>query len=156
MATRLRRPAFLTGVFLGLAATGLVAAEEAKPAATPAGAPARSETDKIANLFQEAWPDRPEWLDMFMAILNDEDVSPSHGWYRNVVTQTRFGWEAARTRYDVDGNSRITRNEFPGRDADFARLDRHWDGVLTEADFRFQPRPPRGTCWPAIGPPRQF
>ena len=142
MVTQLRRTAFLTGVFLGLAAPWLVAAEEPKPTATPVGAPAWNEAKKIAKIFQEAWPDRPEWLDMFTSILNDEDISPNHGWYRTVVTQTRFGWEAARMRYDVDGNSRITRNEFPGSNADFARLDRHWDGVLTEADFHFSAPPP--------------
>jgi Ca2+-binding EF-hand superfamily protein len=37
-------------------------------------------------------------------------------------------------RYDLDGDGRITRDEFTGPAADFERLDRNRDGVLDKAD----------------------
>jgi hypothetical protein len=74
---------------------------------------------------------------MYTAILQDEPMGPSYGWFRSAVTQTRFGWEATRKRYDRDGDNAITRKEFSGGDADFARLDRDRDGKLTPADFDF-------------------
>ena len=36
----------------------------------------------------EAYPDRPEWLDMYTAILQDESMGPRYGWFRTAVTQT--------------------------------------------------------------------
>ena len=44
---------------------------------------------------------------------------------------------STRKRYDRDGDGRIARAEFPGGDADFARLDRDHDKSLTAADFDF-------------------
>ena len=108
--------------------------------------PAGGEAEEISKVLQEAWPDRPEWLDMYTAILDDEAMGPKYGWFRTAVTQTRFDWDATRKRFDRDGDSRIARKEFPGRDADFARLDRDRDGALTHADFDFSssdsPPPP--------------
>ena len=83
---------------------------------------------------------------MYTAILDDEMMGPKYGWFRTAVTQTRFDWDATRKRYDHDGDSRIARKEFPGSDADFARLDRDRDGSLTQTDFDFSssysPPPP--------------
>jgi thiol-disulfide isomerase/thioredoxin len=53
------------------------------------------------------------------------------------VTQTRFGWDATRKKFDRDGNGSIERKEYPGGDADFARLDRNHDKALTGSDFDF-------------------
>ena len=63
--------------------------------------------------------------------------APSYGWFRTAVAQTRFDWESTRKRYDRDGDRRIARGEFPGSDAEFARLDRDRDQLLTAADFDF-------------------
>ena len=146
MSARLRRTTILAVLFTGLAAARLAAADEPKPPATPTGAPAGGEAEEISKVLQEAWPDRPEWLDMYTAILDDEAMGPKYGWFRTAVTQTRFDWDATRKRFDRDGDSRIARKEFPGRDADFARLDRDRDGALTQADFDFSssdsPPPP--------------
>jgi hypothetical protein len=98
---------------------------------------AASEADEVARALEEAYPDRPEWLDMFAAILQDEPVGPSNGWFKTAVTQTRFGWDAARKLYDRDGDGRIGRKEYPGGDADFARLDRDRDGAWSSDDFDF-------------------
>ena len=137
MMTRPDRMFFLTGLFLGLASPWLATAEEPRSAVAPTGSPARGEAEEIAKILQEAWPDRPEWLDMYTAIIDDEIMGPKYGWFRTAVTQTRCGWEATCKRYDHDGNRRIARKEFPGSDADFARLDRDRDGALTEVDFDF-------------------
>jgi hypothetical protein len=148
MSARLLRTTILVVLFTGLAAARLAAAEEPKPPATPTGAPAGGQAEEISKVLQEAWPDRPEWLDMYTAILDDQAMGPKYGWFRTAVTQTRFDWDATRKRFDRDGDSRIARKEFPGRDADFVRLDRDRDGALTQADFDFSSSdspPPPGT-----------
>ena len=151
MSARLLRTTILAVLFTGLAAARLAAAEEPKPPATPTGTPAGGEAEEISKVLQEAWPDRPEWLDMYTAILDDEAMGPKYGWFRTAVTQTRFDWDATRKRYDRDGDSRIDRKEFPGSDADFPRLDRDRDGA-SPADFDFStsdsPPSPARSCSP--------
>ena len=44
--------------------------------------------------------------------------------------------KATRKRYDRDGDGRIARDEFPGPDADFARLDRDRDRAPDRGRFR--------------------
>ena len=117
MLARLPRTTILIVLSSSLAAMRLAAAEDPK-AATPTGAPAGGEAEQISKILQEAWPDHPEWLDMYTAILDDEAMGPNYGWFRTAVTQTRFGWDAARKRFDRDSDGRIARKEFPGRDAD--------------------------------------
>jgi hypothetical protein len=121
----------------GMAVVILVAADE--PGKTPQ-APARApggEAAEIAQALKESWPDHPEWVDMLVGILNDEPMGTSFGWFRSAVSQTRFDWAACRKRFDSDKDGKVTRSEFPGDDADFARLDRNHDKALTAADFDF-------------------
>jgi thiol-disulfide isomerase/thioredoxin len=119
----------------------LAAADDPKPGTTPTGAAAGNAAAEVARALEQAWPDRPEWLDMYTAILDDEMMGPTYGWFRTAVTQTRFGWEATRKRFDRDKNGSIERKEFPGSDAEFARLDRNRDLDLTQADFDFSSSP---------------
>jgi thiol-disulfide isomerase/thioredoxin len=114
----------------------LAQGEDAKPSAASQTA---STGGAVAQALAEAWPDRPEWLDMYTDILLGSQLGPNDGWFRRAVAQTRFDWEATRKRFDRDGNGRIARAEFPGPDADFARLDRDHDRALTRADFDFSP-----------------
>lgn len=93
----------------------------------------------VADALEESWPDRPEWLDMYTDILQGSQLGPNDGWFRRAVAQTRFDWDVARRRYDRDGDGKIAREEFPGSDADFARLDRDRDKVVSAADFDFSP-----------------
>ncbi len=95
------------------------------------------DTSEVVKALNESWPDHPEWVDMLVAILNEEPMSSSFGWFRTAVAQTRFDWAATRKRYDKDGNGRVERGEFPGDDGDFARLDRDRDRVLSATDFDF-------------------
>jgi hypothetical protein len=120
----------------GAAAVVLAADDPKKPPATPA-ATGGGEAAEVAQALQEAWPDHPEWVDMLAAILQDEPMSSTYGWFRTAVAQTRFDWDSSRKRYDRDGDGRIARSEFPGGDADFARLDRNHDKSLGAADFDF-------------------
>src|SRR5262249_23253307 len=59
------------------------------------------------------------------------------GWFRTAVSQTRFDWAATRKRFDSNGDGKVTRAEYPGDDADFARLDRDHDKALSAGDFDF-------------------
>ena len=93
--------------------------------------------NNVAKALAEAWPDRPEWLDMYTDILGGSQLGPNDGWFRRSTSQTRFDWQATQKRYDRDGDKVITRAEFSGRDADFDRVDRDHDRVVTEADFDF-------------------
>ena len=120
-------------LFSGVAAAALAGADEpGKPPRASGNDPA-----EVAQALEEAWPDHPEWVDMLTAILQDEPMSATYGWFRTAVAQTRFDWASVRKRYDRDGNGKVARAEFPGNDADFARIDRDRDKSLTEADFDF-------------------
>lgn len=122
------RAACLAAPALALTAT---AEEPARPHALAEAA------DETSQALGEAWPDRPEWLDMYTAILNDEPMGPTNGWFKSSATQTRYGWDQARAKYDRDGDAKVSRKEYPGDDESFARLDRDRDGDLSPADFDF-------------------
>jgi hypothetical protein len=118
-----------------LAVAGRANAQEAR---SPANADDASR-QAIARALDESYPDRPEWVDMLADILQGSQLGPGDGWFRRAVAQTRFGWQETRKHLDRDGDGRIAREEFPGPDTDFARLDRDRDRVLTETDFDFSP-----------------
>ena len=91
-----------------------------------------------AAILEKAWPGHPEWLAMLADILiKGERLSGGDGWFRTGTAQTRFDWTSVRTALDRDGDDSIAKTEFSGPEADFARLDRNRDGVLTAADFDF-------------------
>ncbi len=113
-----------------------------------AGAPAPAEFSG-SGLLEKVWPGHPEWLAMLADIIVKGDrLEGSDGWFRNDRPQTRLDWQSTRAALDKDGDGSIRRSEFPGTDADFARLDRDHDTVLTAPDFDFSSRPsgpPTGT-----------
>lgn len=143
MSLRTRFPAYTIAVSLLISmASGSRAGAQSPPppAGNPAGQPpgnADKESDRVLEALAEAWPDRPEWLDMFTDILGGSQLGPNDGWFRRAVSATRFDWTWTLARFDADGDGVIPRKEFPGSDADFARLDRNADKVLTSADFDF-------------------
>ena len=65
--------------------------------------------EAVARALEEAWPDRPEWLDMYTDILQGSQLGPNDGWFRRAVAQTRFDWESTRKRLDRDGDGKIAR-----------------------------------------------
>jgi thiol-disulfide isomerase/thioredoxin len=112
----------------------VLAADDPKKAPpTPAG----GDSAEVIKALDEAWPDHPEWVDMLTSILQDENMTANYGWFRTAVAQTRFDWASSKKRYDRDGNGQIDRAEFPGSDADFARLDHDRNKALTSSDFDF-------------------
>jgi hypothetical protein len=115
----------------------LAAADEPK---TPPRDSTNEFDPEVARALEESWPDRPEWVDMLADILQGSSMGPNSGWFRTAVTQTRFRWDWASKLFDRDADGRITRKEYPGPDADFARLDRDRDLALTETDFDFSQR----------------
>jgi Ca2+-binding EF-hand superfamily protein/thiol-disulfide isomerase/thioredoxin len=124
----------VTAMLPGLTAFQAAAQEPKSGPVSPTGA-ASTEAVEIGRALREAWPERPEWLDMYTAILDDEEMGPQYGWFRTAVTQSRYGWDATSKRLDKDGDGKIARKEYPGRDADFARLDRDRDGSISKDDF---------------------
>jgi hypothetical protein len=127
---------FALRVAPGLALAALAVGARAQEARPPASADDAARL-AIARALDESYPDRPEWVDMLVDILQGSQLGPGDGWFRRAVAQTRFGWKDTRKQLDRDGDGKISRKEFPGPDADFARLDRDHDRVLTEADFDF-------------------
>src|SRR5262249_30233658 len=121
-----RRPGNRTmPIILAWSVAALVAADDPnKPPVPPADAQPQ-EVAEVALALRESWPDHPEWVDMLTSILVDEPMSANFGWFRTAISQTRFDWDATWKRLDRDGNGKITRQEFGGSDADFARLDRN-------------------------------
>ncbi len=112
-------------------------ADEPAPKAARTAAHAPSSSESLAQALAEAWPDRPEWLDMYTDIVKGSQLGPNDGWFRRAVAQKRFDWKWAKKRYDANADDAITRQEFPGSDFDFARLDRDRDGKVTAEDFDF-------------------
>jgi hypothetical protein len=131
-----RQRAYQVFISCAAAAAFCAADDPRKPQGESAAAPG-GERAEVAEALREAWPDHPEWLDMLASILQDEPMGTSYGWFRTAVSQTRFDWGATRKRFDRDGDGRVARAEYPGGDAEFARLDRDHDKALTAADFDF-------------------
>ncbi|WZO99282.1 deiodinase family protein [Isosphaeraceae bacterium EP7] len=132
----MRITGYLRLASLTLALTGASAyAQQPGPASNPEDEARKA----ITRALDESYPDRPEWLDMLTDILQGSQLGPEDGWFRRAVAQTKFGWEATRSRLDGDADGKISRAEFQGSDLDFARLDRDRDGSLTKDDFDFTP-----------------
>jgi hypothetical protein len=83
---------------------------------------------------------RSEGLEMVRAILDGSQMGPGEGWFH--PSQSRYSWAWLAEHYDSDKDGTITRKEFPGDDALFARLDRNHDGALTKDDFDWSDNSP--------------
>jgi thiol-disulfide isomerase/thioredoxin len=126
-------------VTLGFVA--LLAGSPTLAADTPQGPPPSKAPAKLkpSEILEKAWPAHPEWVAMLVDILQGSQLGPGEGWFKKAVAQTRFGWDTVRKAYDQDGDGSVSRNEFGGRNDDFARLDRDRDGSLGPTDFDFSP-----------------
>lgn len=88
----------------------------------------------VASLRSELAPDSEARI-MLEDILQGRRLGPGDGWFRVSVTQNRYDWPSVASRYDHNQDGQISQDEFPGSAADFARLDRDRDGVITQADL---------------------
>jgi Ca2+-binding EF-hand superfamily protein len=116
-------------------------------ASPPAGEAAGPETPKpflaraieaglaraAGEALDRAWPTRPEWAEMAIAILKEEPLEAGSGWFRRA--EKRHDWRWVLQRFDADDDRDVEREELPGTGAFFERLDRDRDGVLTAGDM---------------------
>jgi hypothetical protein len=84
--------------------------------------------------------DDPEVVEMLRAIVNEEPIGPSFGWFH--PGEMRHGWAWLAARYDKDKDGAVARGEFSGPAALFDRLDRDRDGAIKPDDLDWSERSP--------------
>ena len=120
-----------------IASPGLATA--ADPPAQTAQVPSPPPASRPLGVVETLWPDHPEWFAMLVDIVGGSRLGPTDGWFRKAIPRSRFDWLATRAKLDRDDDGRVAREEFPGDDLDFARLDRDGDKAITGNDFDFSP-----------------
>ena len=108
-----------------------VAADE-KPGSAEELSP---ESQHLADELRHRLPQGSEAEAMLQSILEGSRMGPDDGWFALAKAQSRFTWDAIQAKYDSDKDDRIAREEFPGTDSDFERLDRDSDGGISAEDF---------------------
>ena len=86
-------------------------------------------------ILESWWPGYPEWLATFSEIMAGNTITPARGWYRKAIGQSYFDWKATRSRYDVNGDRRISREEIALVNEDFDQVDLNHDGFLSSIDL---------------------
>lgn len=107
-----------------------------KPDEVPEELPPLSpEAEQTAEKLRQEFSEGTEPRKMLDAILEGSGMGPEEGWFTASRGATRFTWEALKTRLDGNGDEVISRDEFPGDDADFKRLDRQPPEGITAEDL---------------------
>lgn len=91
--------------------------------------------EAIVKELRDSLPNDSEAIAMLDGILSGSTLNSDDGWFKKAKSQTRFGWEHVRKRFDTDLDAKVVATEFTGTKEDFVRLDRNEDNQLTEADF---------------------
>jgi hypothetical protein len=136
------------GLMLCLAAVvdGQEPATKARKIAPPLDAKALADPKKAeaaAALLESAYQGQtpPESVRMLVAVLRGSRMGPGDGWFG--PAQSRYTWQWLAKRCGVDSaKGGITRKQFFGSDAAFARLDRNKDGKIAPEDFDWSERSP--------------
>ena len=81
----------------------------------------------------EQFDERPEWADMAAAILKDEWLDLSRGWWR--PGRSRWDWTWLRDRFDTDKDGHLEKNKLPDAEAYFDRMDYDRNGRLEARDL---------------------
>ncbi|MFM2001405.1 MAG: hypothetical protein RI963_831 [Planctomycetota bacterium] len=108
-------------------------AEKSEP--KPPEEPLTAEAQAMVEQLRASLPKDSEAIAMLEDILKGSRLGPKDGWFPLAVSQTRFGWDYVAKAYDADGDKGVKRDEFPGSDDDFNRLDRDRNRRIDEADF---------------------
>lgn len=95
-------------------------------------------TARLGALIEKDWKDRPEWAEMAVSILKDNQMGMGGrgGWFGRGVSRYRWTW--LQKRFDNDpADGKIKRSEMKNMifDGDFERLDRNGNGVISEKDL---------------------
>lgn len=91
------------------------------------------------GLLAWAWADKPPSNKSTESNATSKPAADNAARHAALVRtgESRYDWKWLAARCDKDGDSQVTRGEFSGSANDFARLDRTWDGVLTQSDFNW-------------------
>jgi len=99
------------------------------------------EAARVAELVAKANPaPQSEAVRMFVSILRGSNMGPGEGWFG--PCQTRYSWEWLAKHCQTDPKKGITRKQFPGTDAMFAKLDRDKSGAIEATDLDWSDRNP--------------
>ncbi len=113
------------------------AAVPEQPAEARGAAATRKTLKQLGDLLDRDWKSRPEWAEMAIAILKEQNMGMGTGWWH--PSSKRYDWDWLRKRLDTNGDGRVEPAEMaataPGSESLFARLDTDRDGVLTASDF---------------------
>lgn len=101
--------------------------------------PLSAEARQVAAKLKDELAEGTEARKMLDAILNGSRMGPGDGWFQSERRITRFTWDVLKSRYDKDQDGIISREEFPGLDADFQRLDRQPPTGITPEDLDWTP-----------------
>lgn len=104
--------------------------------------PGRSDLSRYQAVYDRIQKDlasgrRTEEADRLAAVLFGSLNDPQSAWYG--PGRSRYDWVWLAARFDVDRDGRVEREEFPGPDRTWARIDRDRDGVATAADMDWSP-----------------
>ena len=94
--------------------------------------------NKLANLLDRDWDERPEWAEMLVMVLKGQTMrmGPGTGWFRDA--QKKYDWLWLLDRFDINADRVVQLAELPAspqREFYFTRLDLNRDGELTGIDF---------------------
>lgn len=109
--------------------------EDSTKAARPPADPITPKARAIAGEMRRTLAADSEAIAMLDAIIQGSTLGGDDGWFPLAKAESRFDWEHVVATYDTDSDQRISRREFDGAEADFARLDRLNDRTLTAKDF---------------------
>lgn len=116
------------------AAADAAKAEEQEPELEPLS----PEDQKLADDLKAQLKEGSEARSMLEAVLSGSYLGSEDGWFTMAFSDTRYPWDSVAKKYDADQDGKISREEFPGGDAEFARLDRDFSESIEPKDLEWK------------------